>query len=71
MKLSVIIMAAASTIVLAGGGKPEQSWLCKKCDIYSLEHCEKDVCKDKLENGEVQGPEWQKCFYDCGTNDVC
>jgi len=41
MKLSLLIMAAISTLVLAGPEKKEESVLCKKCYIYSLEHCEK------------------------------
>jgi len=41
MKLSLLILAAASALVLAGPEKKEESVLCKKCFIYGLEHCEK------------------------------
>ena len=45
MKLSILILAAASALVLAGPEKKEDSVLCKKCYIYSLEHCEKVSCR--------------------------
>ncbi|KAI4608397.1 hypothetical protein J4E83_009202 [Alternaria metachromatica] len=71
MKLSLLIMAAVSTLVLAGGGKKEESVLCKKCDIYSLEHCEKDVCKDKLNDRKQKDFEWYMCVNDCNRQDIC
>ncbi|KAI4908752.1 hypothetical protein J4E90_008487 [Alternaria incomplexa] len=71
MKLSILILAAASALVLAGPEKKEDSVLCKKCYIYSLEHCEKDVCKDKLDDRGHKFFGWYKCMSDCDRNDTC
>ncbi|KAI4706405.1 hypothetical protein J4E89_008820 [Alternaria sp. Ai002NY15] len=72
MKLSILILAAASALVLAGGGKKEESVLCKKCYIYSLEHCEKDVCKDKVDGDRKHLTfEWTKCMNKCDHDDTC